>query len=418
MKHNNQLNKKRRSDSNDQQDQNKREINQDEDKIDQNEDAQDNPQGQAQDDPQGQAQDDPQGQAQEYSQEDDQEDALQDAQDNPQGQAQDNPQGQAQEYSQEDDQEDDPQEYDQEYDQEDDQEYDQEDDQEYDQDAQGQYDDSGILDSIAIARETYFFTYEQDNLEQDELDILKFIYEQVANIYRDISLLRILSSIKHYYQLIFPEYERIFNLFYLSVYSQAVMVDRRSAGIININSSGNEITNSYTNILNTITNMNNMNNMNNPLFDISFNRYDSDLSLNNYINQGSINNSSPYTVGSSSLLNEIMFLSTVFNMRSNESLLNIVNLMNQVMDSSLESNDARQTSTQEQIKELGSQIYDCVGTDFKEKNSDFCTICQENYEPQSTIKILPCGHFFHCECIEPWLLNCSNLCPICRKRIN
>jgi len=390
MKHNNQLNKKRRSDSNDQQDQNKREINQDEDKIDQNEDAQDNPQGQAQDDPQGQAQDDPQGQAQE----DDQEDALQDD---------------PQEYDQEDDQE---------YDQEDDQEYDQEDDQEYDQDAQGQYDDSGILDSIAIARETYFFTYEQDNLEQDELDILKFIYEQVANIYRDISLLRILSSIKHYYQLIFPEYERIFNLFYLSVYSQAVMVDRRSAGIININSSGNEITNSYTNILNTITNMNNMNNMNNPLFDISFNRYDSDLSLNNYINQGSINNSSPYTVGSSSLLNEIMFLSTVFNMRSNESLLNIVNLMNQVMDSSLESNDARQTSTQEQIKELGSQIYDCVGTDFKEKNSDFCTICQENYEPQSTIKILPCGHFFHCECIEPWLLNCSNLCPICRKRIN
>jgi hypothetical protein len=33
------------------------------------------------------------------------------------------------------------------------------------------------------------------------------------------------------------------------------------------------------------------------------------------------------------------------------------------------------------------------------------------------VKILSCGHFFHCTCIEPWLLNCSNLCPICRIKI-
>ena len=79
--------------------------------------------------------------------------------------------------------------------------------------------------------------------------------------------------------------------------------------------------------------------------------------------------------------------------------------MNQVIESGLESADQAQTATSIQIKELGSQTYECVGSDLKTKNSDYCTICQETYEPSCDVKALPCGHFFHCGCIEPWLLN-------------
>ena len=253
--------------------------------------------------------------------------------------------------------------------------------------------DAEILDSIAIARETYFFTYDNDNNEVNERVILKFIYEQIANIYTDRSLLQILGHIRYYYQIIFPEYERIVELFYLSVYPQAVMIDRRTAGLVQLDNLNNEVIDSYTNLLHNLIN---------PSFDNS---------LNPFPIQSPVQ--SPR---SSSLLNEIMFLSNIFNMRSNDSLLHVLNLMNNVIANNTESDEA-QKATQADIKLLESHTFECIGTIYKDKNSDFCTICQENYEPSSLLKCLPCGHFFHCECIEPWLLNCSNLCPICRNKI-
>jgi hypothetical protein len=273
--------------------------------------------------------------------------------------------------------------------------------------------DLEILDSIAIARETYFFNYqmeeEDDDAQQDEYTVLKFIYEQIANIYTDRSLLQILRTMRHYYRLTFPEHERTFDLFYLSVYPQAVMIDQRSAGIIQINSAGREISNTYTNIWNSI-------NTNNFSQDISLNSVN--LGSGVWFRTNELDERPSPNPGTSSLLNEIMFLSTIFNMRSNESLLHVLNLMNQVIESGAEAADQAQTATSLQIKELGSQPYELVGTESKEKNSEYCTICQENYNSDTQVKTLPCGHFFHCECIEPWLLNCSNLCPICRKKIN
>lgn len=294
-----------------------------------------------------------------------------------------------------------------------------------------------ILDSIAICRETYFFNLEDQGLDvgdpdymdyTDEYEVLKFIYEQVANIYTDESLIRILTHIRHYYEITFPEHQRSFELFYILVYPQALMVDRRAAGIVRVEgSTGREIPGSFINFQmnqNFLTNnlINPFNNIINPLnnFDISFNSYIIDHNQDNTFPTQSNRPhlSSPNDIRSSSLLNEIMFLSSIFNMRSNESLLHVLNLMNTVLERGEELNNGQaQTATQLEIKELGSQTYECVGIECKEKNSEFCTICQENYDTDSLVKTLPCGHFFHCECIEPWLLNCSNLCPICRKII-
>ncbi|KAH7042150.1 hypothetical protein B0J12DRAFT_579751, partial [Macrophomina phaseolina] len=47
-----------------------------------------------------------------------------------------------------------------------------------------------------------------------------------------------------------------------------------------------------------------------------------------------------------------------------------------------------------------------------------CTICTEEFEPGQDVRVLPCDHKFHPECIDPWLLNVSGTCPLCRINLN
>merc|ERR1711939_646688 len=43
-----------------------------------------------------------------------------------------------------------------------------------------------------------------------------------------------------------------------------------------------------------------------------------------------------------------------------------------------------------------------------------CSICLEEFVENEEIRVLPCNHKFHPVCIDPWLLNVSGTCPICR----
>lgn len=45
-----------------------------------------------------------------------------------------------------------------------------------------------------------------------------------------------------------------------------------------------------------------------------------------------------------------------------------------------------------------------------------CSICITEYTESSKIRILPCGHEYHDECIDQWLSE-NDSCPICRNRI-
>lgn len=46
-----------------------------------------------------------------------------------------------------------------------------------------------------------------------------------------------------------------------------------------------------------------------------------------------------------------------------------------------------------------------------------CPICIVDFEEGDDLRLLPCEgkHRFHQECVDPWLLELSSSCPICRQ---
>ncbi len=43
-----------------------------------------------------------------------------------------------------------------------------------------------------------------------------------------------------------------------------------------------------------------------------------------------------------------------------------------------------------------------------------CSVCTDDFVKGQDIRVLPCNHKFHPDCIDPWLLNVSGTCPLCR----
>jgi hypothetical protein len=47
-----------------------------------------------------------------------------------------------------------------------------------------------------------------------------------------------------------------------------------------------------------------------------------------------------------------------------------------------------------------------------------CPICMDDFEPNETqVRELPCHHVYHPECIDPFLLGHSSLCPMCKQSV-
>ena len=49
-------------------------------------------------------------------------------------------------------------------------------------------------------------------------------------------------------------------------------------------------------------------------------------------------------------------------------------------------------------------------------NDRECTICLEEYEENNDLYQLQCGHYYHKECIDDWLLK-HQTCPLCRLNL-
>lgn len=46
-----------------------------------------------------------------------------------------------------------------------------------------------------------------------------------------------------------------------------------------------------------------------------------------------------------------------------------------------------------------------------------CSICLEEYEEGEMLRMLPCHHMFHTECIVPWLTERFPNCPLCKAHV-
>ncbi|PGH16685.1 hypothetical protein AJ79_01557 [Helicocarpus griseus UAMH5409] len=47
-----------------------------------------------------------------------------------------------------------------------------------------------------------------------------------------------------------------------------------------------------------------------------------------------------------------------------------------------------------------------------------CPICTDDFIKGQDVRLLPCQHKFHPECVDPWLINVSGTCPLCRINLN
>jgi len=51
-------------------------------------------------------------------------------------------------------------------------------------------------------------------------------------------------------------------------------------------------------------------------------------------------------------------------------------------------------------------------------HNDICAVCMEEFSDGLPIKVLPCKHGFHADCIIPWLRGFSDECPICKRNVH
>lgn len=47
--------------------------------------------------------------------------------------------------------------------------------------------------------------------------------------------------------------------------------------------------------------------------------------------------------------------------------------------------------------------------------NESCSVCLAELEEGDLLRVLPCSHHFHQECIDHWLLHSSTACPACKR---
>lgn len=102
----------------------------------------------------------------------------------------------------------------------------------------------------------------------------------------------------------------------------------------------------------------------------------------------------------------------------------VVSLIRLVAPSILERAGRTQGATQASIDALPTQQYhrspvpDIENTtNNKAEPPERCTVCLANYEDGDTLRILPCKHQYHLDCIDEWL-HINGCCPLCLARID
>jgi hypothetical protein len=87
---------------------------------------------------------------------------------------------------------------------------------------------------------------------------------------------------------------------------------------------------------------------------------------------------------------------------------------------------------QEQLTDIGAPHTECGGKgDLVEtivgaggSSATTCSICFEEYHTHDVMRVMPCGHRFHVDCVDEWLLGKPKpgdirrfVCPLCSRSL-
>lgn len=75
--------------------------------------------------------------------------------------------------------------------------------------------------------------------------------------------------------------------------------------------------------------------------------------------------------------------------------------------------DVKVTISETQFNKLRNHTI----TDEDTINIEECSICMEPYVLNEEVKVLPCKHMFHIECVRKWLCCEKTSCPTCREDV-
>ncbi len=84
-------------------------------------------------------------------------------------------------------------------------------------------------------------------------------------------------------------------------------------------------------------------------------------------------------------------------------------------------NVANRLLTESQVKELQEEEFKRDPTDDPDEeeggSSHSCAICLDEFEDNEKVRVLPCGHKFHDDCVIPWLTQRHASCPLCKLNV-
>ncbi|KAG8177129.1 hypothetical protein JTE90_012012 [Oedothorax gibbosus] len=73
--------------------------------------------------------------------------------------------------------------------------------------------------------------------------------------------------------------------------------------------------------------------------------------------------------------------------------------------------------SEEEIELLPTHINLEAPSSGDNKEVKMCSICRQNYSTGDELRVLPCMHAFHVNCIDPWL-RISATCPDCSTKVD
>ena len=81
-------------------------------------------------------------------------------------------------------------------------------------------------------------------------------------------------------------------------------------------------------------------------------------------------------------------------------------------------NDNETKFREEQCLDPHHEENTCRKGKTKYPQSSCCAICINDFKTGDYIKLLPCQHEFHTECVFPWLTEYKGCCPLCMRMVS